>query len=408
LIKLINMKNMPEPLYLTAREAASELSVSPATLYAYVSRGLVRSEPLPESRARRYRAEDVRALRNRRAPMPAAGRGSETDMPVLDSAISTITEAGPLYRGVQAIALARDATLEQTATLLWDANGADPFAADNLPVMSDAMRVVAAAAATQPPLVRAIAVIALAGNADPKAFNRSPDGRARVAARVMRLVASSILGTEPSAQPLHRQVARAWAPGNPAAEDLLRRAMVLLADHELNASTYTLRCAASTGLNLYDQAIAGLVALKGPLHGGAGPLAARLVAELAVGDAAARIADKVALGERIPGFGHTIYKQGDPRGDDLLKALSAAGADRRLAVDVPAAITEATGLHPNIDFALAVMTHMLGLPAGAEIALFAIARTAGWTAHGMEQMHGGGLIRPRARYTGPAPSPRGE
>lgn len=398
------MKNMSEPLYLTAREAARELSVSPATLYAYVSRGLVRSEPLPDSRARRYRAEDVRALKNRRAPMAVAGRGAEPDIPVLDSAISTITEAGPLYRGVPAVALARDGTLEQAATLLWDANGADPFADDNLPATSDAMRVVAAATAMQPPLVRAIAVTALAGNADPRAFNRSPDGRAGIAARVMRLVAASILGAEPSALPLHRQVARAWAPGDPAAEDLLRRAMVLLADHELNASTYTLRCAASTGLNLYDQAIAGLVALKGPRHGGAGPLAARLVADLATGDLAARVADRMALGERIPGFGHTIYKQGDPRGDDLLDALAAAGADRRLVVDAPAAITEATGLHPNIDFALAVMARTLGLPAGAEIALFAIARTAGWMAHGMEQMHGGALIRPRARYTGPAPA----
>lgn len=398
------MKNMPEPLYLTAREAARELSVSPATLYAYVSRGLVRSEPLPDSRAKRYRAEDVRALKNRRAPMAVAARGAEADMPVLDSAVSTITGAGPLYRGVLATELARDASLEQAATLLWDANGADPFASDNLPVMSDAMRVVAAATAMQPPLVRAIAVTALAGNADSRAFNRSPDGRARIAARVMRLVAAAVLGAEPSAQPLHRQVARNWAPGNPVAEDLLRRAMVLLADHELNASTYTLRCAASTGLNLYDQAIAGLVALKGPRHGGAGLLAARLVAELATGDLVGQVADKVALGERIPGFGHTIYKQGDPRGDDLLKALSAAGADRRLAVEAPAAIAEATGLHPNIDFALAVMTRTLGLPAGTETALFAIARTAGWMAHGMEQMHGGALIRPRARYTGPAPA----
>jgi len=398
------MKSISEPLYLTAGEAARELSVSPATLYAYVSRGLVRSEPLPDSRQKRYRAEDVRALKNRRAPFAASGRGPDGEMPVLDSAVSTITEAGPLYRGVHAVALARDATLEQVATLLWDANGADPFAPGNLPVMSDAMRAVAGATAAQPPLVRAIAVTALAGNADPKALNRSADGRAGVAGRVMRLVAASILGTEPAAQPLHRQVAEAWKPGDATARNLVRRALVLLADHELNASTYTLRCAASTGLNLYDQAIAGLVALKGPRHGGAGPLAARLVAELAAGDAARLIADKVATGERIPGFGHVIYRQGDPRAADLLAALVAAGAGQRLAVEVPAAITEATGLHPNIDFAVAVMVHALGLPAGHEIALFAIARTAGWMAHGIEQMHGGALIRPRARYTGPAPA----
>jgi citrate synthase len=401
------MKNMSEPLYLTAREAARELSVTPATLYAYVSRGLVRSEPLPDSRARRYRAEDVRALKNRRAPLAVGGRGGDSDSPVLESSVSTLTEAGPLYRGVHAVQLAQDATLEQAATLLWDVDGADPFAPDNLPVMSQAMRAVAAAAADQPPLARAIAVLALSGHADPKAFNRSPEGRARIAARAMRLVAASILGTEPAALPLHRQVASKWASGNPTAEGLLRRAMVLLADHELNASTYTVRCAASTGTNLYDQAIAGMAALKGPRHGGAGLLAKRLVAELAASDLTEAIAEKVALGERIPGFGHPVYQSGDPRADDLLGALVEAGADRRLAVDAPAAITEATGLHPNIDYAVAVMTHTLGLPAGAEISLFAIARTAGWMAHGMEQMQGGTLIRPRARYTGPAPARNG-
>src|SRR6516225_4661322 len=92
-------------LYLSAREAAAELAVSPATLYAYVSRGLVRSEPVGDSRARRYRADDVRALKNRRAP-PGEGRGSkpfDADMPVMDSAVSTITDDGPLYRGVDAI-----------------------------------------------------------------------------------------------------------------------------------------------------------------------------------------------------------------------------------------------------------------------------------------------------------------
>ncbi len=219
----------------------------------------------------------------------------------------------------------------------------------------------------------------------------------------MRLVTSAILERAPSGLALHRQVAQAWAPGDRRAEDLIRRALVLLADHELNASSFTVRCAASTGLNLYDATIAGLVALKGPKHGGAGPLAAHMVSDLAEGDMARKIRDRVALGEPVPGFGHTIYQDGDPRAEHLLAELARSGDHERLAVEAPALITEATGLYPNIDFALAVMMRSLGLPVGHELALFAIARTAGWVAHAMEQLAAGSLIRPRARYIGPAP-----
>lgn len=400
---MINMKKANEPLYLSAREAAGELSVSPATLYAYVSRGLIRSEPVSDSRARRYRADDVRALKSRRAPAGAV-RESGPDAPVLESSISTITEIGPIYRGVPAVRLAAEGTLEQAATLLWGVDNIDPFDPDNLPEMSGAMRIIAGAIEQPSPIARAVAVLSLAGDSDPRAFNRTHDGRARVGARVMRLVTSAILDRAPNGAPLHRQVAQSWATEDRKAEDLFRRALVLLADHELNASSYTVRCAASTGLNLYDATIAGLVALKGPKHGGAGPLAAHMVADLAEGDMARKIRDRVALGEPMPGFGHTIYRDGDPRAEFLLAELARSSEDRRLSVEAPAMITEATGLRPNIDFALAVMMRSLGLPIGHELALFAIARTAGWIAHAMEQLAAGSLIRPRARYIGPVPS----
>jgi citrate synthase len=198
-------------------------------------------------------------------------------------------------------------------------------------------------------------------------------------------------------------VAAAWVPGDSQAEALFRRGLVLLADHELNASTWTVRCAASTGINLYDALVAGLVALKGPKHGGAGPLAAHMVADFAAGDVAAKIRERIAIGDRIPGFGHAIYLNGDPRADSLLAELAKAGADRRLAVEAPALITEATGLHPNIDYALAVMMRLFSLPIGHETAFFAIARSAGWVAHAIEQLASEVLIRPRARYVGPTP-----
>ena len=134
-----------DPLYLSAREASAELAISPATLYAYVSRGLIRSEPSSDSRSHRYRAEDVRGLKERRvpAPEPRGLRAFDADLPVMDSSIATITEAGAIYRGVNCVDLSQKDTLEHTATLLWDVTSVDPFAPDNCPHVSDAMRTIA-------------------------------------------------------------------------------------------------------------------------------------------------------------------------------------------------------------------------------------------------------------------------
>jgi citrate synthase len=324
-------------------------------------------------------------------------------LPVLDSAIATITEAGPIYRGVNCVELAEKDTLEHAATLLWDVTRVDPFATDNCPRPSDEMRAIAEAARRAAPIDRAIAVLALATSADPGAFTRSPDGRAMVGARILRLLVATMLNGSPSAEPLHLQIAAAWAPGQKHAPDLIRRALVLLADHELNASTFTVRCAASTGLSLYDSVIAGLAALKGPKHGGAGALASRLVKTLVDNDAEPVIRERVALGERFAGFGHGVYKRGDPRAISLLDALTRAGAARKFTKEVPARIAEASGELVNIDYALAVLAHSLRLSAGSELTLFAMARAVGWIAHASEQLRSGRLIRPRARYVGPAP-----
>src|ERR1700693_1929633 len=133
-------------LYLSAREASAELAISPATLYAYVSRGLIRAEPSSDSRNHRYRAEDIRGLKERRAPSPEPRgfKSFDPDLPVMDSAIATITEDGPIYRGVNCVDLAQKDTLEHAATLLWDVTQIDPFAADNCPLVSDEMRAIAA------------------------------------------------------------------------------------------------------------------------------------------------------------------------------------------------------------------------------------------------------------------------
>src|ERR1700692_4797920 len=191
---LINMKKSAE-LYLSAREASAELAVSPATLYAYVSRGLIRSEPLSDSRSHRYRAEDIRTLKERRVPSPEPRglKSFDADLPVMDSAIATITEDGPIYRGVNCVDLAERDTLEHAATLLWDVTGVDPFAPDNCPSISEEMRAGGDATRGGNAIDRTIAVLALAASADPRAYTRAPEGRAMVGGRIMRLVVATML-----------------------------------------------------------------------------------------------------------------------------------------------------------------------------------------------------------------------
>lgn len=418
MIKLINMitrplEAPPAAPYLSAREAAAELGVSLPTLYAYVSRGLVRSEPVPGERARRYRAEDVRALRERRAPptdggsaVPArAGSALSFSTPVLSSAITLIADGELYYRGVNAAELAQHAALETAAGILWQTADYDAFAPDNLPAVSAALRTVIDAMDASHPIDRCIAALAVAGEADDAAFNKTDRGLARTAARITRLLAALVGKREACALPVHVQLGEAWGL-DAAGADLVRMALVLLADHELNASTFTLRCAVSTDANLYDGTIAALAALKGPQHGGATTRAERQLEKLLDGDPIRCVREQAEAGERFAGFGHPLYRQGDPRAKALLAALEARTGDTVVTRDVPAAVQEIVGVLPNVDYALAAIAHVLGLPRLAGISLFAVGRSIGWAAHAREQLREHALIRPRAIYSGPAPSRR--
>jgi citrate synthase len=393
-------------VYLTAREAAAELGVSPATLYAYVSRGLVRSEPVSGKRARRYRAEDVRALRERRAPR---GKGEKTgheappwSQPVLASEISLIGEGELYYRGVDAAELARHASLETAASLLWQTADYDPFASDNLPSLAAPLPTVLAATRGGHPIDRCIAALALAGEADEGAFNRTDHGLARTAARITRLMTALVGDTEISPAPIHEQLASAWSL-EAKGRELVRMALVLLADHELNASTFTLRVTVSTGANLYEGFVAALAALKGPLHGGATTRAALQLDRLMDGNLATRVREQAETGVRFAGFGHAIHRGRDPRAQVLLEAVEQKLGATLLTREVPASLRRAVGVNPNVDYALAVLAHTLGLPPLSGISLFAVGRSIGWAAHAREQMRERTLIRPRALYTGPAP-----
>jgi citrate synthase len=175
---------------------------------------------------------------------------------------------------------------------------------------------------------------------------------------------------------------------------LIRRCLVLLADHELNASTFVARCVASTAASPYAVVSAALGALSGHRHGGASARAeAAFQALKPSGDPIMAMAGRLFRGEAVPGIGHPLYPDGDPRAVAILYALS---------VTVPHA-RRLVGARPNVDLALAAATTALELPPGAALNLFIIGRTVGWIAHAIEQYQSGVPIRPRAQYIGPRP-----
>lgn len=382
--------------WISAAEAATELNVSRATLYAYVSRGLLESRAQPGSRKRLYAAADIRRLRSAGDGGGQPDRVLDFGTPLLDSAITLIDGGRLYYRGRDAVALAAGTSLETVAGLLWEVDE-DPFAG--------------LAIEPQPPIAPgiagAIARLAVAGRADMAAYARTPAALARTGARIVSQLVSVWSDGAPPVGPAHRALAAAW--GVPAAAEAIRTALVLCADHELNASTFAVRVAASTRSTPYAAVIAGLATLEGPRHGGMTPQVLALLQDAdRLGDGRAAVTDRLRRGEALPGFGHRLYPAGDPRATAILAAVGAAsGPQPMLAVAEAAAEAgfAATGLRPNLDFGLATLAASWGLDADRAIGLFAIGRSVGWLAHAAEQLGTGTLIRPRARYTGPDPRP---
>jgi len=208
-------------------------------------------------------------------------------------------------------------------------------------------------------------------------------------------------------QSIHASLQRAWAPRNTAVAEVIRTALILCADHELNVSAFTARCVASAGSSPYDTVSAALAALKGHRHGGESSRVAALLAEIGSPTRTRRVvANRLRQGERIPGFGHPLYPAGDPRGATLLRLAERSGHAREWALvrSVRAAAADLLQELPNLDFGLAAIARTYRLPEHAPLVLFALGRTAGWIAHAIEQYATDTLIRPRARYTGPTPS----
>jgi citrate synthase len=433
--------------WIGAAEAAGRLGVKPATLYSYVSRGVLARRRAPGGRGSLFDPGEVEALSRRGRPRREVVHGEF----VIESGLTEIAGDRLRFRGLDAARLAVERSFEDVAALLWTGTFAHPqpdgpwqataeavaagtaaqsaLPAGTLPLERLQVIVPALAAADplrlhlDPPAVIDAARSIIAGMVDCLPVAGAPNGTEGAVARAGGAVAraggavAGAGGAVPGPPPADRTVAaRLWprlCPRRPSPRllEALRAALVLLADHELAASTLAARVAASVRADPYAVVATGLGALGGALHGGAS-LAAETMLSAArrPADAPRVVGELLRRGERIPGFGHFVYESGDPRAVLLLAQVRrAAPASARLAVAdaVLAEMRRRSLPEPNIDFALAVLAGVAGMIPGAGEAVFAVARTAGWLAHALEEYARRTPLRPRALYTGPPPREEG-
>ncbi|RVX42901.1 citrate synthase [Nonomuraea polychroma] len=410
--------------WIDAATASERLGVKPATLYAYVSRGVLQRRHSDDGRRSLFSAEEIERLARRGRPR------SQPPELVIESAVTALGVDRHYYRGLDALELARTDDFETVADWLWTGDpgvlqgsrrsrpgpGSDAVRPDARVVAwrceAEALRAAVAAQRGLPddllPLDRLQVITTVLGASDSLRYQLDS---ASVADTGRRLIAGLVDALPELSEPQGDSIAeRLWSrlcphPAPPALLDAVSAALVLLADHELAASTLAARVAASAKADPYAVVLTGFGVLGGPLHGGASYGAERLLAEIAEpGQAARAIAERVRRGERIPGFGHSIYKNGDGRGGLLLDLVKeAAPGHERIAAGTAVLEEMRRRRLPerNVDFALAILAAVSGMVSGAGEAIFAVARVAGWLAHAMEEYERGSLLRLRASYTGP-------
>lgn len=404
--------------WISTAEATRILGIKRETLYAYASRGLVRAAASSTTpRGRVYNREDVERLsarsKARAGHGPVAASALRWGEPVLETRVGSIGPAGPAYRGKLAVALAQDgASFEDVCALLWGA----PFRPE--PELS-AHRLGAPLSPLRALLGRGAqpfdGVLLTAGVLAASSSLAEPSleiARERAAALLRRLVASAGLVRGPDAVSASLEapstsralLAALGARTTASSVAAMNEALVLAADHELNPSTFAARVAASAGASLPACTMAALATLSGPLHGAATARVEAFVAEVARPErGAAAVGERLARGESVPGFGHPVYPNGDPRGARLLELAQRIGGRARgvrILVSVVDAMELVARERPTLDVGLVALSAALGLPRGGALATFACGRIAGWIAHALEQRAAGFILRPRARYVG--------
>jgi citrate synthase len=377
--------------YLTTAEVADRLKVKPETIYAYVSRGLLTSRRARGRRGSLFAEADVERLASRSVDHPGA-------IERIESKLTLLTDDELYYRGRPVRDLATTQTVESVARLLWsDSPGpqalVEPFPAprEGVELARAAMAVAPAGARLTDKLRIAVAVL---GAGDPLRFDLAPHSVEVAASRLLGVLVTALPG--PAGKGSFG--GRLWpklSTKRPARPELLDAAVILLADHGLAVSTVAARVAASARANLYAVVSAGLGALDGHLHGAATTLAYEFLGR-ALEEPVRALSDQLRSGEPVPGFGHKVYQNRDPRAEVLLELLG----DTPVVETVQSLTAQVPGF-PNSDLAVAAMMHAHNFRPDAGEALFALARIIGWTAHALEEYAQPALrFRAEGIYTG--------
>jgi len=377
---------------LTTDEAARRLGVKVPTLYAYVSRGLLESHRDPGGRGSLFDLAEVEGL----AARSRGGRQTATRLATITTGVTQLDqELGPRYRGRLATELAVTASFEEVADLLWQAEGGGDWSPPDL----------GPCPLTQT-LDRMRWALVLCGATDPLRSDLRPIAVARAARRAAAALTDAVgpspAGGDAGAPIAARLAARLTGSGAPVPAAAVNAALVLMADHELATSTMAVRVAASVRADPYDALLAGLATLAGPLHGGASQQAYELLVVAERDGAARALNDVLREHGRLPGFGHSVYKSGDPRFDALLAlAEPLLSEERRGLVREVVALAAAHDVPlANCDLALAALSWGTGMPPDTGRTVFAVARVAGWAAHYMEELTERPLrFRARAVYS---------
>jgi citrate synthase len=376
---------------LTTEEAARRLGVKVPTLYAYVSRGLLESHRDPAGRGSLFDLSDVEAM----AARSRGGRQTATRLATITTGVTQLhQELGPLYRGRRATELAARLSFEEVAELLWQSEGGGDWRPPDL-----------GACPLTHTFDRMRWAVVMCGARDPLRSDLRPAAVARAARRAAAALTDAVapsLGGDASASIAARLAARLSTSSTAVPTQAVNAALVLLADHELATSTVAVRVAASVRADPYDALLAGLTTLAGPLHGGASQMAYELLV-VAERDGVERALNTVLREQgRLPGFGHTVYKSGDPRFGALLTLAepSLSDAQRTVLHEVIALAAAHDVPLPNCDLALAALSWGTGMPSDSGRTIFAVARVAGWAAHYMEELTEPPLrFRARAVYS---------
>lgn len=345
------------------------------------------------------------------------------------SEISSIIDGVLTYRGIDIDVLAEKSTFEEVVYYLWfgklptqtKLSALKKELGENATIPAEVIELMKKSPKNVHPMSLLRTAISALSLYDSETQDMSHEANIRKATRLVAKTASLVAawdqirnGREPIAPRADYTIAQNFLymltgkEPDQISVEALDKALVLHADHELNASTFAARVTVATLSDLYSGVVSAMGALKGPLHGGANEAVMAMLEEIGSADQVeAYVNNKFDNKEKIMGFGHRVYKDGDPRAKHLCKMskqLTKITGDEKwyqMSIKIEKMVVSAKGLKPNVDFYSASVYHSLGIPRDLFTPIFAISRMSGWTAHILEQYANNRLIRPRADYTGP-------